>query len=236
MNWSSSSKMHSLRDVTATRPTETVPVGTPSRVDASTATPARGGARRLGWLHTIGGFVGFVAAFTLLVEKIALIQDPSYVPSCSINPILSCGSVMNTDQASAFGFPNPMIGVAGFAVVTTIGMATLAGASFRRWFWLGLQAGTTFGVVFIHWLIFQSLYRIGALCPYCMVVWVVTIPVFWYTTLHNLSLGHLAAPARLRPAIRRAAEYHGVVLTAWYLTIAALITARFWDYWSMQLG
>ena len=32
-------------------------------------------------------------------------------------------------------------------------------------------------MVFIHWLIFQSLYRIGALCPYCMVVWAVTIPL-----------------------------------------------------------
>ncbi|PRC62285.1 hypothetical protein C6A85_03910, partial [Mycobacterium sp. ITM-2017-0098] len=30
---------------------------------------------------------------------------------------------------------------------------------------------------FVHWLIFQSLYRIGALCPYCMVVWAVTIPL-----------------------------------------------------------
>ncbi len=41
----------------------------------------------------------------------------------------------------------------------------------------GLAAGTLLGTVFVHWLIFQSLYRIGALCPYCMVVWAVTIPL-----------------------------------------------------------
>ena len=46
-----------------------------------------------------------------------------------------------------------------------------------RWYWVGLAVGTLLGVVFIHWLIFQSLYRIGALCPYCMVVWAVTIPL-----------------------------------------------------------
>ena len=46
-----------------------------------------------------------------------------------------------------------------------------------RWYWAGLATGTALGVVFIHWLIFQSLYRIGALCPYCMVVWAVTIPL-----------------------------------------------------------
>ena len=187
--------------------------------------------RRLAWLLVAAGLVGLVAAFTLLVEKIALIEDPSYVPSCSINPILSCGSIMRTKQAEAFGFPNPIIGVAGFAVVVTTGMAVLAGATLRRWFWLGLQGGTTLGVVFIHWLIFQSLYRIDALCPYCMVVWVVTIPLFWYTTLHNDRAGHLRLLGP-RPTARLAAEYHGVVLTAWYLAVAALIAHRFWDYWS----
>ena len=192
-------------------------------------------SRSLAALLTGAGLVGFVAAFTLLVEKLALLEDPSYVPSCSINPILSCGSVMQTSQAEAFGFPNPIIGVAGFAVVTTLGAALLAGASFRRWFWLGLQAGTTLGVVFIHWLIFQSLYRIGALCPYCMVVWVVTIPLFWYTTLHNVRAGNLAIPAWARALATTAASYHGVVLTVWYLAIGGLIAKRFWDYWSTLL-
>ena len=163
-----------------------------------------GDSRRLAWLLAVGGVVGFAAAFTLLVEKIALLKDPSYVPSCSINPILSCGSIMRTEQAEAFGFPNPILGVAGFAVVVTVGVAVLAGAKFRRWFWLGLQAGTLFGVVFIHWLIFQSLYRIDALCPYCMVVWVVTIQVFWYTTLQNLAAGHLPTPPRLAAVVRSA--------------------------------
>lgn len=42
-----------------------------------------------------------------------------------------------------------------------------------RWYWIGLAVGILVGVAFVHWLIFQSLYRIGALCPYCMVVWAV---------------------------------------------------------------
>jgi uncharacterized membrane protein len=190
----------------------------------------------LAWLLVLCGLVGFIAASTLLIEKIALLEDPSYVPSCSINPILSCGSVMSTPQAEAFGFPNPIVGVAGFAVVATIGMAQLAGAQFRPWFWLGLQAGTTAGMAFIHWLIFQSLYRIDALCPYCMVVWAVTIPLFWYTTLHNVRAGNLVVAPVLRRAFHRVDEYHGVVLTVWYLAIAGLIAERFWDYWSTLIA
>ena len=191
--------------------------------------------RWLPWLFVGAGLIGFAASLTLLIEKLALLEDPSYVPSCSINPILSCGSVMRTSQSEAFGFPNPILGVTGFAVVTTIGMALLAGARFRRWFWIGLQCGVTFGVVFVHWLIFQSLYRIDALCPYCMVVWVVAIPLFWYTTLHNLQARSIPTPVRLQRAVRGAIAYHGVLLTIWYLVIVGLVANRFWDYWSTLL-
>jgi len=194
-------------------------------------------SRKLGWIYLACGSVGFVAAFTLMVEKLALLEDPSYVPSCSINPILSCGSIMRTEQAEAFGFPNPLLGIAGFAVVTTVGAALLAGASFRPWFWVGLQLGATAAIVFVHWLIFQSLYRIDALCLYCVAVWIVTIPIFWYTTLRGLAVvrtrvhGH-----RTGVALRWLDDYHGVVLTVWYLTVAALVAERFWDYWSTLLG
>jgi uncharacterized membrane protein len=187
--------------------------------------------RRTPLLLTIGGAIGLLAAAILLIEKIRLIEDPTYVPTCSINPILSCGSVMTTDQAEAFGFPNPIIGVAGFAAVLTTGVALIAGATLRRWYWLGLQAGVTFGIGFVHFLIFQSLYRIGALCPYCMVVWVVTIPLFLFVTLHNARAGHLPGSR----ALAVVDEYGGVVLTAWYLVIAGLITKRFWDYWQTLL-
>ncbi|GGM66025.1 membrane protein [Micromonospora sonchi] len=183
-------------------------------------------ARVTAWVLAVGGGIGLLAAATLTVEKINLLADPDYVPSCSINPILSCGSVMTTPQAAAFGIPNPLIGIAGFAVVATLGVLLLAGVRLPGWFWLGLQAGAAFGVVFVHWLIYQSLYVIGALCPYCMVVWVVTIAIFLYTTLDNLR--------RWRPSSRLAglAGYHSFILVTWYVVIGLAILVRFWDYWS----
>ena len=57
------------------------------------------------------------------------------------------------------------------------GVSAVAKVLLPQWYWVGLAAGTLLGAVFVHWLIFQSLYLIGALCPYCMVVWVVTIPL-----------------------------------------------------------
>ena len=65
----------------------------------------------------IAGFIGFAASFTLTVEKIDMLIDPHYQPSCNFNPILACGSVMGTQQASVFGFPNPLMGVVAFTIV-----------------------------------------------------------------------------------------------------------------------
>ncbi|MDA3628915.1 vitamin K epoxide reductase family protein [Saccharopolyspora sp. WRP15-2] len=186
----------------------------------------------MGWLYVVGGLIGLAGSFALIVEKLEKLANPGYVPTCSINPIISCGSVMESAQAAVLGFPNPLIGVAAFPVVVTTGVAVLAGYRPPRWFWLGMQLGTTLAVAFIHWLIVQSLYSIGALCPYCMIVWVVTIPLFWYTTLHNLTAGNFGGGKSVGVAL---GGVHSVVLVLWYLVIVVLVLLRFWDYWSSLL-
>ncbi|MFE0465072.1 vitamin K epoxide reductase family protein, partial [Kitasatospora sp. NPDC058965] len=183
------------------------------------------------WVLGVAGVLGLAASALLTVDKLRLLANPDYVPSCNINPIISCGSVMRTDQASLLGFPNSLLGLVGFAVVLATGAALAAGATWRRWYWLGLQAGTLVGVVLVHWLIGQSLYEIGALCPYCMVVWTVTILLFWYTTLANLRSGVIPVPARLRPLVRELDRYHWAVPVLWYGVIVLLVLNRFWYFW-----
>ncbi|MEV7602388.1 vitamin K epoxide reductase family protein [Kitasatospora sp. NPDC089797] len=209
---------------------------TPASPAAPTPSPRTFGASRpFAWLLLVGGAVGLFASSVLTLDKIHLLKDPSYVPSCNINPIISCGSIMRSEQAEAFGFPNSLIGLAAFGVVIAIGAGLLAGASFRRWFWLGLQAGTVFGIGFVTWLMYQALYRISALCPYCMVVWAAMIPLFWYATLHNLRSGVIPVGPRVRTAVREAARYHWVVPALWYAVIVLLVLNRFWYYWSTLL-
>lgn len=192
----------------------------------------RGRDRSLAWLLLLGGAVGFVAAFVLVVEKIALIRDPDYVPSCSLNPVLSCGSIMETDQAELFGFPNPLIGVAAFAVLMSTGAAVLAGAELARWYWIGLQTGAVLGMTFVVWLISQSLYVIGALCPYCMVVWAVVVPVFLHVTLRNAAAGVFGRRVAGSSALRIAAEWHAAILVGVATLVIVLIGEQFWSYWS----
>ena len=198
-------------------------------VDTESASSTARLQRILTWVLIVGGGIGWISSFVLTVEKLRLAEDPEYVPSCSINPVLSCGSVMATPQAELFGFANSLLGVTGFAVVVTVGAARLAGAVFQRWFWLALQLGTTAGAVLVHWLIVQSLYRIDALCPYCMTVWAATIVIFWYVTL--ACLNHLRGTRGTRISALLVAN-HAVPLTIWVLAVLGLIAQRFWNYWS----
>ncbi|MDQ1202528.1 vitamin K epoxide reductase family protein [Rhodococcus sp. SORGH_AS_0303] len=191
--------------------------------DVDVDRPSRGTpARVLPWVLLIGGVVGFAAACVLTYEKIRLTADPSYAPTCNLNAVVNCGSVMASRQAAVLGFPNSFMGVGGFAIVAMVGVALLMRTRLDRWFWAGLQVGVTAAVAFVHWLIVQSLYEIGALCPYCMVVWAVTVPVFWYVTVVNVSA--LAGPGRTRDLPTR---YHAVPLVLWYLVLAGLVVQRF---------
>jgi uncharacterized membrane protein len=174
----------------------------------------------------IAGVVGLTAAITLTIEKFKLLENPAYVPSCSLNPVLSCGSVMVTPQAAAFGFPNPLIGIAAFTVVVVTGVLVVAKVTLPQWYWTGLAVGTLLGVVFIHWLIFQSLYVIGALCPYCMVVWAVTIPLL--VVVSSIALRPLAGNAFARVVY----QWRWSLVALWFTALILLILVRFWNYWS----
>ena len=184
----------------------------------------------LKYILVIGGLIGLICAYVILYEKLQLLANPNYHAPCSINPVISCGSVMKSAQSHIFGFPNPIIGLAAFPVLITVGCALVAGAQFKRWFWLGLQAGTLFGLGFVHWLFFESVYRIHALCPYCMVVWIVTFTVFWYVTLYNFRHNHIKTPARFQGTVAFMQRHHFDVLIVWLVIITALILKHFWYY------
>jgi uncharacterized membrane protein len=183
------------------------------------------------WWVLIAGVIGLVSSMTLTVEKIDILANPAYIPSCNINPILSCGSVMVTPQASALGFPNPLLGIMAFTVVVVAGVLAVAKVPLPQWFWIGTTVGLLVGAVFVHWLIFQSLYRIGALCPYCMVVWVVTITLLVVVS----SIVLRPALADSNALVQVLFQWRWSITALWFTAVFLLIMVRFWDYWSTLL-
>jgi uncharacterized membrane protein len=185
-----------------------------------------GFARRVpfGIMLVATGVIGWAAAGILILEKLELYRDPDHVTSCDINPWVSCGQVMETWQSELFGFPNPFIGLVGFTIIVTTGMALLAGARFERWYWAGLQAGVTLGAVFATWLWSQALFDIYILCLYCMVVWAAMIPLFILTTVRTMVHGVIPAPVVLT---RWLAEWVGPIIVLTYIAVAASVFFRF---------
>ncbi|MDQ0841578.1 MULTISPECIES: vitamin K epoxide reductase family protein [unclassified Streptomyces] len=206
--------------------------------DVSTDEDAPGG-RRVGsgrafaWLLVVTGAAGVLAAWVITIDKFKILEakiaGTTFTPGCSLNPVVSCGSVMESDQAAAFGFPNPMLGLVTYGIVVCVGMSLLAGARFRRWYWLTFNAGTLFGVGFCTWLMQQSLYEINALCLWCCLAWVATIFMFWYVTSHNVRHGLLPAPAWLRGFLD---EFTWVLPVLHTGVIGMLILTRWWDFWT----
>lgn len=180
--------------------------------------------RPIGYAVTlvIIGLVGWIAAFSLTVEKFVLLADPDATLGCDISPLVQCRANLESWQGSLFGFPNPVLGVAGWAAVIVVAVALLAGANFDRWFWIVFNLGVAGAMALVIFLIVTSIYVLGTLCPWCMVTWVATIPTFLIVTLNNLRNGTIPLPAGARALAAAAYGWIPIISLGLYLVVAVL--------------
>ncbi len=149
--------------------------------------------RPLAIVLIVTGAVGWYAAFALMLDKIAVLLNAETDLDCNISVIVQCGKNLGSWQGAILGFPNPILGLAGFVAPIAVGVALLAGASFARWFWIAFNVGVAGAFGFCLWLAYQSIFNLGTLCPWCMLVWSMTIPMFWMLTLANARAGRFGA-------------------------------------------
>ncbi|MEK7669556.1 MAG: vitamin K epoxide reductase family protein [Patescibacteria group bacterium] len=192
------------------------------------------------YILIVGSIIGLLASFILTVDTIELIKNPNVELPCNINPFISCTSVASTWQASIFGFPNSLLGIVAFSMLFVIGIMLLFGGSnsslldkvtgenrARKPLWLLVNLGTLATMTFVMWFFFESVYRIGSLCIYCMTVWVVTWPLFLYTTIWNFREDHFKFSCS---SLRFISKYHLQVLVTLYLVGILLILFQFKDF------
>lgn len=202
----------------------------------ATATPTRSKLSRwLPYILIVGGIIGIVCSLVLTYDQIKVWQDVNYQPACSLNPILSCGSVINSDQGHILGIPGPFYGLLAFPVLVTIGAAMLAGATFKRWFWIGVQLGAIGGIGYALWLFWLSLFKIHALCPFCLTVDAAVYVMAWYITLYNIEQKVIVIPKILRGVALFARRHHLDLLVLWFLLVTAFILNHFWYYFGKHL-
>jgi len=168
----------------------------------------------------IAGAIGWFASFELLTEYIKTLTNSDYVPNCNVSILVTCGPNMGSWQGSLFGFSNTIIGVSAFVAPIAVGVALLAGARFSRWFWTLYQLGLLGGFVFICWLFSQSVFVLGTLCPWCMVVWSVMIPLWWVSLFRPYAVGDVPLGASARAVFQRLYSWTWVIVLLCYVAIA----------------
>lgn len=160
------------------------------------------------------GAIGWFASWELLTEYIKTLQNPAYSPNCNVSVLVTCGPNMGSWQGSLLGFSNTIIGVSAFVAPIVVGAALLAGARFSRWFWHLYQLGLLAGFVFICWLSVESVFALGTLCPWCMVVWTVMIPLWWTGLFRPFASGDV----HVTPGTQRV--FQGLYSWSWVFVIA----------------
>ena len=170
----------------------------------------------------IAGALGWWAAFSLTLDKIELLKNPDFVPNCNISALVQCGKNLGSWQGAVFGFPNSLIGLAGFVAPIAVGVSILAGARFARWYWMLFNRGLAGALVFVIWLSTQSIFAIFTLCPWCMLVWSVTIPLFLVVTFRNLQEGVYGTGAGVRRVGHTLLTWVIPITVVCYLVIAII--------------
>ena len=180
----------------------------------------------LGVFLIIASAVGLLAAFELTYEKIQVLLSPQHQPTCDFSLLVQCGKNMNSPQGSVFGFPNSLLGLIGWPVVMATGAGVLAGARFAKWWWMAFNVVALGALSFVIWLIHESIFDLGTLCPWCMVTWSMVIPLFWVSTFWNLKHGVWSENERVKDLGARLLGWSPTFVIASYLAVAIVAQVR----------
>lgn len=118
---------------------------------------------------TIAAFMGFMASFLQMLDKLARLADPQSHLLCNINSVFSCSKLLDVWQSSVFGFPNALMCIILFLIMLVAGFVGITAGSISKNMRLVLQGMAIFFIGFGFWYLWQSIFVIGAMCIYCVV-------------------------------------------------------------------
>lgn len=186
------------------------------------------------WIFTsmlVGAILSLIAAFVLSVESIEIAKNPDAQLSCSVNIVLNCATVAKHPTAEMLGFPNSFFGMMAEPVVITVAIAGLAGIRFPRRFMLAAQIGYSIGMIYALVLFGISFFVIQALCPWCLLVTLTTLMVWFALTRYNIRENNLYLPKKAQKALHRFIEkdYDKLVMFSIIVFLTAAILIKYGD-------
>ncbi|MGF2950071.1 vitamin K epoxide reductase family protein [Microbacterium alcoholitolerans] len=147
-----------------------------------------GAGTALFWIAA--ALIAWVVSFLLYLEYIGQLTDAAPIVSCDINPVVTCGPNLLAPAGNLLGFTNAIIGMVAFVGPILAGIGVLAAPSgLRAWYWRVYAVCVLGGFALVHVFAYRSVFEFGSLCPWCMVVWLMTIPLFWSVAAWSLRAG-----------------------------------------------
>lgn len=140
------------------------------------------------WIVTAA--VAWTVAFLLYLEYIGQLTDVEPAFSCDFSPFITCGPNLLSPAGNLLGFTNAIIGIVLFVGPILAGIGALAApGGMRAWYWRVFALFVLGGFALVHMFAYRSIFEFGTLCPWCMIVWLMTIPLFWSVAGWTLRAG-----------------------------------------------
>lgn len=186
------------------------------------------------WIFTsmlIGAILSLIAAFVLSVEALQLAKNPDASLSCSVNVVLNCATVAKHPSAEMLGFPNSFFGMVAEPIVITVAIAGLVGIRFPRGFMFAAQIGYTLGLLYALYLLSISYFVIQALCPWCLLVTLTTIMVWFAITRYNIRENNLYLPKKFQIPLKNlvAKDYDKLAMFSLIALVVVAILVKYGD-------
>lgn len=178
-----------------------------------------------------GGTTGLIAMAWQASERVHMLKNPDLALGCNLSPIVNCSGVLGDRLAAVMGFPNAFLGMVFFSILATSGLVLLSGGRFLGWYRHFVMAVSLVLILFSVWFFGVSLYVLGKICIFCVVGWVVIVPIFWYGLLYYLQ----SATGRFKQSTLQFTKFgrkhHVDVVVFVYAVMIVLFILRFKDYY-----
>ncbi|MDO5747100.1 MAG: vitamin K epoxide reductase family protein [Actinomycetaceae bacterium] len=196
----------------------------------------KGGAPR--WWSAIVALlsiIGTVASVELVMAEQQKKVAPLGELGCDINVLIGCGeSILSPEAHLFFGISNSILGTTAFSILAVIAVSLFFRVTLPRSLWWLMLLGAIGAIAMVVFFLWASIVTFKALCPYCLVVWTVSIALFYLILAHVLRLQ--ATPQRpLKGITRLFVRDWWLLLIATYLVVFLIIVIAFFDKFALLL-
>lgn len=175
----------------------------------------------------VAGFAGWTVSFLLYHEYIGQLTGGDALISCNISPVVTCGPNLLSPGGNLLGFSNSILGMVLFTgPIFAAAAGCAAPAGLRAWFWRTFALFVTAAFVLVHFFAYRSVFEYSSLCPWCMIIWLVTIPLFFTVAGWTLRAGVWGTRGRTTQIGAAILSWLPLIVIVDYLLIAVCAQVR----------